>query len=83
MRTAPQPTQLFIEAIDYIIVVVTAVIQNWIPWLLVYGDMGKHGGAESLGALVSEVEAGDTHAILHIGDFAYDFDSDGGVVRMC
>jgi len=42
--------------------------------------MGKHGGAESLGALVSEVEAGDTHAILHIGDFAYDFDSDGGVV---
>ena len=43
--------------------------------------MGKHGGSESLGALVSEVEAGDTHAILHVGDFAYDFDSDGGVVR--
>ena len=42
--------------------------------------MGKHGGSESLGALVSEVEAGDTHAILHVGDFAYDFDSDGGVV---
>ncbi|XP_065915755.1 uncharacterized protein [Dysidea avara] len=53
--------------------------QNWVPRLLVYGDMGKHGGAESLGALVSEVEAGDTHAILHVGDFAYDFDSDGGV----
>ena len=43
--------------------------------------MGKHGGSESLGALVSEIEAGDTHAILHVGDFAYDFDSDGGVVR--
>ena len=42
--------------------------------------MGKHGGAESLGALTSEVEAGDTHAILHIGDFAYDLDSEGGVV---
>lgn len=42
--------------------------------------MGKHGGAESLGALTSEIEAGDTHAILHVGDFAYDFDSDGGVV---
>ena len=42
--------------------------------------MGKHGGSESLGALISEVEAGDTHAILHVGDFAYDLDSDGGVV---
>ena len=42
--------------------------------------MGKHGGSESLGALISEVEAGDTYAILHVGDFAYDLDSDGGVV---
>ena len=55
-------------------------LQGWVPRLLVYGDMGKHGGAESLGALVSEVEVGDTHAILHVGDFAYDFDSEGGVV---
>jgi len=30
-------------------------------------DLWRHGGAESLSALVSEVEAGDTHAILHIG----------------
>lgn len=53
--------------------------QDWVPRLLVYGDMGKHGGSESLGTLISEVEAGDTHAILHVGDFAYDLDSDGGV----
>ena len=65
-----------------VMTVTLLVLQNWVPRLLVYGDMGKHGGAESLGALVSEVEAGDTHAILHVGDFAYDFDSDGGVVRL-
>ena len=58
------------------------MLQNWAPRLLVYGDMGKHGGAESLGPLTGEVKTGDTHAILHIGDFAYDFDSDGGVVRL-
>ena len=55
--------------------------QNWSPELLVYGDMGRHGGAESLPALIEEVASRDYAAILHVGDFAYDLDSQGGVVR--
>ena len=55
--------------------------QNWSPELLVYGDMGRHGGAESLPALIEEVASSNYAAILHIGDFAYDLDSQGGVVR--
>ena len=43
--------------------------------------MGRHGGAESLPALIEEVASRDYAAILHIGDFAYDLDSQGGVVR--
>ena len=55
--------------------------QNWSPEFLVYGDMGRHGGAESLPALIEEVASRDYAAILHVGDFAYDLDSQGGVVR--
>ena len=43
--------------------------------------MGRHGGAESLPALIEEVASRDYAAILHVGDFAYDLDSQGGVVR--
>ena len=47
-----------------------------------YGDMGRHGGAQSLPALISEVASESYTAILHVGDFAYDLDSDGGVVSL-
>ena len=47
-----------------------------------YGDMGRHGGAQGLSALISEVASESYTAILHVGDFAYDLDGDGGVVSM-
>ena len=55
---------------------------DWSPKLLVYGDMGKEGGSQSLPALYKEAASGDYNAILHVGDFAYDLDSDGGEVVM-
>ena len=54
---------------------------SWSPKLLVYGDMGKEGGSQSLPALYKEAASGDYSAILHVGDFAYDLDSDGGEVQ--
>ena len=53
---------------------------DWSPKMLVYGDMGKEGGSESLPYLYKEASSGDYHAIIHVGDFAYDLDSDGGEV---
>jgi len=52
---------------------------DWIPKLLVYGDMGRHGGAQALDNLVEEVRSGYPTAVLHVGDFAYDLDSDFGI----
>ena len=56
--------------------------QEWSPKMIVYGDMGKEGGSESLPALYQEASSGDYAAILHVGDFAYDLDSDGGKVHV-
>ena len=53
---------------------------SWSPKLLVYGDMGKEGGSQSLPALYQEASSGEYDAVLHVGDFAYDLDSDGGEV---
>ena len=53
---------------------------NWSPKLLVYGDMGKEGGSQSLPSLYKEASSGQYNAIIHVGDFAYDLDSDGGEV---
>mmetsp|Transcript_17743 Transcript_17743/g.38532 ORF Transcript_17743/g.38532 Transcript_17743/m.38532 type:complete len:431 (-) Transcript_17743:105-1397(-) len=47
--------------------------------LLVYGDMGKHGGAPSLKKIEADAASGEFNAVVHVGDFAYDLDSDGGV----
>lgn len=44
--------------------------------------MGRTGGEPSLPALIQEVASGGYDAILHVGDFAYDLDSDGGVVSL-
>ena len=57
-------------------------MKDWSPNLIVYGDMGRTGGEPSLPALIQEVASGSYDAILHVGDFAYDLDSDGGVVSI-
>eukprot|EP01116_Phalansterium_solitarium_P021458 TRINITY_DN6676_c0_g1_i1.p1 TRINITY_DN6676_c0_g1~~TRINITY_DN6676_c0_g1_i1.p1 ORF type:complete len:551 (-),score=77.47 TRINITY_DN6676_c0_g1_i1:162-1814(-) len=51
---------------------------DWTPYLLVYGDMGRHGGAPSLGRLNTEVDTKNVTAVIHVGDFAYDLSDDGG-----
>ena len=53
---------------------------EWSPKLLVYGDMGKEGGSQSLPSLYKEAASAEYAAVLHVGDFAYDLDSDGGEV---
>lgn len=53
--------------------------QSWPAQFIVYGDMGRHGGAQSLPALILEAATGSYAAFLHVGDFAYDFDSSGGI----
>jgi len=47
-------------------------LENWQPHLAIYGDMGNVN-AQSLARLQEETEAGMYDAILHVGDFAYDF----------
>ena len=57
------------------------ICQDFAPKLLVFGDMGRYGGAPSLEALIKETKSGQYTAALHVGDFAYDLFSDGGQVR--
>ena len=56
------------------------LLQDWSPQFLVYGDMGRIGGAPSLQRLISEVKSGHNTAVLHVGDFAYDLNTQGGLV---
>ncbi|XP_033101535.1 acid phosphatase type 7-like isoform X2 [Anneissia japonica] len=53
---------------------------DWVPQLLIYGDMGVKGGAPTLRPLNREVASGEIDAIIHIGDFAYDLHDEGGKV---
>jgi len=55
-------------------------LQDWSPQFLVYGDMGRVGGAPSLQRLISEASSGHNTAVLHAGDFAYDLNTQGGLV---
>jgi hypothetical protein len=48
---------------------------NWSPQFAVFGDMGNVN-AQSVGRLQEETQAGNFDAIIHVGDFAYDFDTD-------
>ena len=55
-----------------------------LPRFLVYGDMGRFGGAPTLKVVEQEVDVAlnSSHpvtAILHLGDFAYDMRDSGGV----
>lgn len=51
----------------------------WSPRFAVYGDMGNEN-AQSLGRLQKETQGGMYDAILHVGDFAYDFAFSNGEV---
>mmetsp|Transcript_26704 Transcript_26704/g.52625 ORF Transcript_26704/g.52625 Transcript_26704/m.52625 type:complete len:481 (-) Transcript_26704:144-1586(-) len=55
----------------------------WAPTLAVFGDMGTQVGpnktiAPSIKRLAAEASAGTIDAVLHVGDFAYDFWEEGG-----
>ncbi|XP_062501530.1 acid phosphatase type 7-like isoform X2 [Corticium candelabrum] len=56
------------------------VDRSWTPQFVFYGDMGTYGsdGPPIFSHLKKEVDNPETAAIFHVGDFAYDFDSDGG-----
>ncbi|XP_073233636.1 acid phosphatase type 7-like [Porites lutea] len=53
--------------------------EDWSPQFLVYGDMGRIDGAPSLQRLIQEAQSGHNTAILHVGDFAYDLQTNGGL----
>ncbi|XP_071079387.1 acid phosphatase type 7-like isoform X2 [Haliotis cracherodii] len=48
---------------------------DWSPQLAVFGDLGNEN-PRALPYLQEEAEAGHFDAIMHVGDFAYDFDTD-------
>lgn len=52
---------------------------TWSPQLAIFGDLGNEN-ARSLPHLQEEVQRGMYDAILHVGDFAYDMDSESGQV---
>ncbi|XP_030378447.1 acid phosphatase type 7 isoform X4 [Scaptodrosophila lebanonensis] len=53
--------------------------ENWSPSLAIFGDMGNEN-AQSLGRLQQDTERGLYDAIIHVGDFAYDMDTDDATV---
>lgn len=52
---------------------------HWSPRLAIFGDMGNEKAA-SLGRLQEEAQHHMYDAILHVGDFAYDMDSENGAI---
>lgn len=52
---------------------------DWSPTLAIFGDMGNEN-AQSLAYLQEEAQRGIYDAILHVGDFAYDMDSEESLV---
>lgn len=58
----------------------TAPDENiWSPHIALYGDMGNEN-AQSLARLQEETQRGVYDAILHVGDFAYDMNSENARV---
>jgi hypothetical protein len=52
---------------------------TWLPTLAIYGDMGISTNAlATMPLLIADVAAGNLDAVLHIGDIAYNLDSNGG-----
>nr|CAI5830104.1 unnamed protein product [Callosobruchus analis] len=52
---------------------------SWVPHLAIFGDMGNEN-AQSLVRLQEEAQRGMYDTILHVGDFAYDMDTDNAAV---
>lgn len=52
---------------------------DWVPRLCIYGDLGN-ANAKSLAYIQEELARDDFHAILHVGDFAYDLATDNARV---
>ncbi|XP_023012956.2 acid phosphatase type 7 [Leptinotarsa decemlineata] len=52
---------------------------DWQPHLAIYGDMGNEN-AQSLVRLQEETQRGLYDAILHVGDFAYDLDTNNAEI---
>lgn len=52
---------------------------KWSPRIALFGDMGNEN-AQSLARLQEETQRELYDAIIHVGDFAYDMDSDQAVV---
>jgi len=53
--------------------------RDWIPHVAVFGDLGIENG-RSIPQLKDDAQRGMYHAVFHIGDFAYDMDSENGHV---
>lgn len=52
---------------------------SWSPSLAIFGDMGNEN-AQSLPRLQQDTQKGMYDAIIHVGDFAYDMDTDNAEV---
>ena len=52
---------------------------QWSPRIAMFGDMGNEN-AQSLGRLQEETQRGLYDAIIHVGDFAYDMNTDNAKV---
>lgn len=52
---------------------------DWSPTLAIFGDMGNEN-AQSLAYLQQDAQRDMYNAILHVGDFAYDMDSEESLV---
>lgn len=52
---------------------------NWAPQVVIFGDMGNEN-AQSLARLQEETQRGLYDAAIHVGDFAYDMDTDNARV---
>ncbi|XP_015115464.1 acid phosphatase type 7 [Diachasma alloeum] len=49
--------------------------KTWTPQIVIFGDMGNEN-AQSLSRLQEETQRGLYDAAIHVGDFAYDMDTD-------
>ncbi|XP_076441925.1 acid phosphatase type 7-like [Babylonia areolata] len=52
---------------------------SWSPKMIVFGDMGNDN-AQALPLLQQDAQQGNFDIILHVGDFAYDMDTDDALV---
>lgn len=52
---------------------------DWSPSLAIFGDMGNEN-AQSLARLQEESQRQMYDAIIHVGDFAYDMDSENAAI---